>query len=481
MSLVLVMGLATTVLIGVFAYHQESTLHRTLGRGLVAEARAPGSTPIHPGTEWWWVDPAGVFRARSGRPSAPDAELAALAAEARLQGKPLLRPGALSDSIRFATPMGADGSIAVARLPVEVSYSLRAIPLLVVAILALGNLAIFSAFGAMLLRRRVVLPLQSLADGARDITVGEQGLRVEAIGPTETKALAHAFNEMTEALEGRTDELTKAVVDLRDANSELREARVELDRAERLAAVGTLAAGVAHEVGNPMGALLTFIELAAREPDPDAALRHLDRARGEGERVRRILRQLLDFSRPNRVVEVDLALNPIVDDARELALAQESGRGVEIVTRLASDLPRVRGDEGVIMQILLNLLLNGLDAVSTSEGPRLLLETSPCVLRQRQTDAGKAEAQRSVADGVECLVADNGAGVPDEMTEKIFDPFFTTKDPGEGTGLGLANAARMAEELGGTLALVAPPAGYRTAFTLRLPTAREGEDAKTRR
>ncbi len=484
MSLVLVMGLATAVLIAVFAYHQESTLRRTLGRGLLAEARAPGATAIFPGTEWWWVDRGGVFRPRNGRPNAPDEALVRLAREARSLGKPLLRPGGLTEPIRFAAPMGGDGAMAVARLPAEVSASLRAIPLMVVATLAFGNLAIFSAFGALLLRRRVVRPLQLLAEGARNITVGGRGLRVEAVGPTETKALAEAFNEMTDALEGRTEALTKAVVDLREANTELREARVELDRAERLAAVGTLAAGVAHEVGNPMGALLTFIELAAREPDGEIAQTHLTRARGEGERVRRILRQLLDFSRPPRVVAADLELGPVVEDARELALAQGKGRGVRVEVREAPNLPMVRGDEGIIMQILLNLLLNALDAVvegSADQQPSLLVETRPCVLHRRPGDESITAALRSVPDGVACIVADNGGGVPEDLAEKVFDPFFTTKDPGEGTGLGLANAARLAQELGGNLALVEPPDGYCTAFALRLPAVREATETGTRR
>ena len=475
LSLALVMGLATTVLIGVFASHQESMLRRTLGRALLAEARAPSASSIHPGTEWWWVDVDGTFRPRSGRPSAPDAELVELAAEARRIGAPLVRPGALSEPIRFAAPIGAEGRIAVARLPQEVSRSLRVVPLAVVATLAMGNLAIFTAFGALLLRRRVVRPLQVLAQGARDITAGQSGLRIEPSGPTETSSLAEAFNDMTDALEGRTEDLTKAVVDLRGANAELREARVHLDRAERLAAVGSLAAGVAHEVGNPMGALLTYVELASREEGmPETARGHLDRARGEGERVRRILRQLLDFSRPARVVAVDVDLASVVEDARELALAQRKGRGVHLETQALPDLPAVRGDEGVIMQILLNLLLNALDAVEDIDDPRITLQTRPAALRQRGGDHGAEARARLRPDGVECVIADNGTGISEELVEKIFDPFFTTKAPGEGTGLGLANAARLAEELGGSLALVEPPPGFRTAFALRLPISAPG-------
>lgn len=125
----------------------------------------------------------------------------------------------------------------------------------------------------------------------------------------------------------------------------------------------------------------------------------------------------------------------------------------------------------MIMQILLNLVLNALDAVADADEPRISLHTRAVGLGQRAGDRGSEAQARFQPDAVECVVADNGSGISEELAEKVFDPFFTTKAPGEGTGLGLANAARLAEELGGSLALVEPPPGFRTAFALRLPTA----------
>lgn len=470
-SLALVMGLATLVLVTVFAVHQESLLRRTLGRALAAEARAANAMPLHPGTDWWWIDAQGGARPRAGQPGPPDAELMALAEAARERGVPLLRPGAPNERIRFAMPIGADGRVAAARMPKNVSFALRVFPLGVVASLALANVGIFTAFGALLLRRRVVRPLQGLADGAGRIAEGESGLRLSAEGPAEIQGLATAFNEMTEALEGRSTDLAKAVVDLRRANRELRDTRDDLDRAERLAAVGSLAAGVAHEVGNPMGALLTYLELAGRDAGlSDAGRDHLDRARGEGERVRRILRQLLDFSRPARAVPVPLDLARVAEDARALALAQERARGVRVELTCDDALPPVRGDEGILVQILLNLVLNAVDAVEGADAPVIALFVRAAAGPARASEHGADGARaRREADAVECVVADNGCGIPVEDRERIFAPFYTTKDPGRGTGLGLTNAARLAEESNGRLGWIEPPDGFVTAFCLRLP------------
>jgi signal transduction histidine kinase len=298
-------------------------------------------------------------------------------------------------------------------------------------------------------------------------------------GPRETAELARAWNEMTEALEQRSEALGKAVAELRAANRELRRTRAGLDRAERLAVVGRLAAGVAHEVGSPIGAMLAFIALVAREPGLGEASRsHLARASREGERVRVILRQLLDFSRPARPAPAPLSLAAVLAEARELVAAQRSERRVTFETRLAPDTPLAWADAGAVLQILLNLLLNAADAVADTAEPRVLLELGPAALASRAGDAaGAGSAARAQADAVECRISDNGSGIADGDRERIFDPFFTTKPPGHGTGLGLGTALRLAEEMEGTVLLVEPPAGFATCFALRLPAAPQGGGA----
>jgi len=302
-SLGLVMVLSSAVLAAVLVAHHERSLRELVGRALVAEARAdrPALQGFVPGTRWWTVRPDGRVEPRSPLAGAIDSECRALADAARSEGSPRLRPGAIWEEIRIGVPLDAAGTVAVAALPRDASFRLRAAALGVVGAVIAANVAIFTALGAWLLRRRVVLPLQRLAAVARALAVGEGGVRAPVEGTAEAAALALAMNEMTESLEQRTRALEKAVVELRDANADLRRARQGLARAERLAAVGRLAAGVAHEIGNPMGAILALVELAGRDPGlGDDARGHLARASREGGRVRDILRQLLDFSRPPR-------------------------------------------------------------------------------------------------------------------------------------------------------------------------------------
>jgi len=338
--------------------------------------------------------------------------------------------------------------------------------------LLLGGVAVFTALGATLMRRAVIAPLERMARAARGLADGAFEERVPVEGVRETAELAAAWNEMTAALESRTGALEKAVRDLRASNESLREARAGLDRAARLAAVGRLAAGVAHEVGNPMGAVLAFLDLARRAPELSEATRAtIERAAGQGERVRGILRQLLDYSRPPKSRAVATPLPRLCEEVAALVRAQRRYQGIEIRVVEEPGAPPALADPGVVSQILLNLLLNAADALcgAATPAPRIELRVRPAALRLRPGE-GPAPAQaRREPEAVACEVIDNGPGVAAEDRERIFDPFFTTKPVGEGTGLGLANALRFAEECGGRLEL-APGAGEPGAvFALTLP------------
>lgn len=485
LSLGLVMLLATVVLVAVFLTHHEQGLRIVLGRSLLAEAAGPFDpmAAVAVGTEWWWIDAGDQARPRGGLAGPIDPASLELARRARDAGAPLLQLGRLGDRIRFATPgrdEAGEAKIAVARLPIEASARLRSRPLAVVGLIGLANVAIFTAFGAWSLRRRVIGPLEAVARAANEIAAGARDVRAPAEGPAEVAGVARALNEMTDALQGQSEELEKAVGDLRGANRELRQARAGLDRAERLASVGRLAAGVAHEVGNPIGAILAFIDLALRDEGLSETGRdHLNRAGREGERVRTILRQLLDFSRPVRLEPRPMDFAQVASETLALITAQRRYRHLRVEPTLAHSLPPVMGDPSVVTQILLNLLLNAADAIAErgGSGGRVQLVLRATVLESRGGDADDAVAQQRRADAVECLVCDDGCGISEADREQIFDPFYTTKDPGEGTGLGLANSARLAEELGGAVECLQPPEGFRTAIALRLPVVPAHMDA----
>jgi C4-dicarboxylate-specific signal transduction histidine kinase len=270
---------------------------------------------------------------------------------------------------------------------------------------------------------------------------------------------------MSEALEERTQQLEKVVAELRQSNANLQRARAGLDRAERLAAVGSLAAGVAHEVGNPMGALLAFLDLVRREDSlSEAGAGYLAKASQQGTRVREILRQLLDFSRPPQLERGPLCVREVLAQTLELVRAQARYSRVVFDVSAREDVPRASADRAVLSQILLNLLVNASDAVAEEAEPRVEIHI------RRGAERGDADE----APGVECEVADNGPGVAEADCERIFDPFFTTKAPGEGTGLGLANSQRFAEELGGSIEVGRSPMGG-ASFVLHLRA--QGADA----
>jgi signal transduction histidine kinase len=487
-SLGVVMLLATVVLTTVLVVHQERMLRDLLGRALLAEARSPqrAGEGFVPGTEWWLVHRNGHAQPHAPLGGGIDALSQELAERARREGRPLLQPGAVWQEIRFAAPLEGREIVAVGRLPRDASARLRLRPLGVIAAVLVVDVLVFGAFGATLLRRRLIGPLQRLAAGARAVAEDSRETRVPEEGVREVAGVARAFNEMTEALERRTADLEKAVVDLRHANEELHETRAGLERTQRLAAVGQLAAGVAHEIGNPMGAILALLDLAGRDPNlGDGSRGHLERAGREGERVRVILRQLLDFSRPRRAEPVALDLRAAAEETLGLVSAQRRFLKVAFELGVEDEPPAAHADRGAVAQILLNLVLNAAEAARDGdEAPRVRLTVRGAARRARAGDtreADQATRARRSADAVECLIADNGGGISEEDAERIFDPFFTTRPPGEGTGLGLPNAARLAEEQGGAVDRVEAPEGFRTAFVLRLPAHRAADSARAGR
>ena len=466
LGLGLVMLTATAVLTGLGLRLQDAQLaqlRELAARQLVTDVQRPIGLPPGPeGGEWWWIDGAGAAEAW-GAAGPVDVQTLELAAAARAEGGSLLQAGAPWEPLRLAMPV-ADRVVAM-RLPAAAG-----LPLLLG--LVLGSVTVFTGFGASVLRGRVVAPLQRLALGVRSAAEGDLAARLPEEGVRETAEVARAFNELAEALEKRTHALEKAVTDLRESNRRLRAARDGLDRAERLAAVGHLASGVAHEVGNPVGALLALLDLLGREPGlSDAGREQLRKAQQQGERVRAILRELLDFSRPSRGQASAVDLGELAHATFDLVRPQRRYAGIDFQLQLEPDAPRAWADASAVSQALLNLVLNAADAVLEAGRGRVTVAVRPAARSARSGESGEAASQRRRPDAVELVVEDDGPGVAAEDRERIFDPFYTTKDPGLGTGLGLSNALRVAEQQGGRLDLAESAPGSGARFLLTLPAA----------
>jgi len=467
LSLALVMITGTALLAAVFLeinHARIESLHEVLGRGFAAQVQA-SRFELAPtdGVLWWRVERGGRVSGVNASTAALDDGTHSLALESLAQGHALVASGAPWEAIRFAAPDGNTGSVIAGRIEAPVSG-------VVLAGLFVVDVLIFGLFGVTLLRRRVVGPLHRLSRAVHEI--GEGGLtgEVPVEGAGEIEALGRAFNEMQSALAARTGALEKAVHELRGVNANLLQARDGLDRAERLAMVGSLAAGVAHEVGNPMGALLAFLDVASRDQGlGKEGRRCLDRASEQGERVRVILRQLLDFSRPPEIERRPIEIEGIARQVIDLVSAQKEFSDIEFDVQVEEGVGHALGDGSIVSQILLNLALNAAFAMKESSEKVIRFEIASTVRRRRAGEASDSAGSVARGDSIVCRVVDSGPGIELDDPQRIFDPFFTTKAPGEGTGLGLANARRLAQEMGGGVELSREPStlgGARFDFLL---------------
>ena len=309
------------------------------------------------------------------------------------------------------------------------------------ATLWISTTVVFVLFGLHLVDRLVLKPLRKLAGLVDQLAQGEPPEEMPEFESDEFAYLGERFRRMTERLE---------------------DAQTQVIRVEKLAGLGRLAAGVAHEIRNPLGAIGNYVEVLrnrGKEPEVTQAVA------SEIERIDGIVESLLEYSRP-RAITGQADLNSVVDTTLEFLSRQGALKGITLEKHLARDLPPVSGDRQALEQVLVNLVLNARDA---SPGGRVLIGTVPKSFRPRSEErrpgdaddldlAGRHPAPRpwrtdlpAGSPGTLLYVADDGRGVPDEDRERIFDPFFSTKDPGKGVGLGLAMVVRTVHESGGVV------------------------------
>lgn len=280
--------------------------------------------------------------------------------------------------------------------------------------------------------RRIVGPVAELTRGARAIAGGDLAVRIPPAGHDELGTLAQTFNDMAASLSLSQAELTSRNAELVDANAELQGMQEQLLRSERLAAIGQLAAGVSHEIDNPVGIILGLAELlleetAADDPRRDDLLAIVEECR----RCKRITGGLLGFARPVATQHDRIDLGRLVTGTLDSLRPQKLFRYLHIDVVLPQKEVVITGDTDHLRQVLVNLLLNSAQALK-GEG----------TLRIELRESGKM---------IEVLVDDNGPGIPAESREQVFQPFFSTKGPGEGTGLGLALCRKLVEAQGGTI------------------------------
>jgi PAS domain S-box-containing protein len=280
---------------------------------------------------------------------------------------------------------------------------------------------------------------------------------------SKRKRAEHKLQQANTQLENRERDLVAALASLRLSHEQLQAAHLRLIDAARMESVGRLAAGVAHEVKNPLTVILMGLEyLGKRLRDTDADVHEVMTDMEEAvARANTVVRGLLDFSTPNSLELESVALNEVIEKAIALTKHEFARAKVVVECDLAADLPPVRLDRGKMEQVFVNVFLNAAQAMP--EGGTIRVRT--------RRDAGTATAP-AVANppAVVAEVVDSGDGIPAATLERVFDPFFTTKPAGEGTGLGLTVIRRIIELHGAAIRLANEPGGG-LCVTLRFETA----------
>jgi two-component system, NtrC family, sensor kinase len=304
--------------------------------------------------------------------------------------------------------------------------------------------------------RSMIHPLEEMVQASNRIAAGDLDHSVSIVSRDEIGILANSFNKMLASIKTMKVELEESGRTLEEKvnkrTEELVTVRTQMVQSEKLASVGRLAAGVAHEINNPLAGILTFSMLALEDCDDDHPLKSsLEVIVKQTLRCRETVKGLLDFARQSSAAPSITDVNSIVDKTLLLLENQTIFQNIKTVRNLAQNLPSVFIDPGELQQVVVNIVINAADAME--ESGVLTIETSSASRTQE----------------VLIKISDTGKGIPDDVLPLIFEPFFTTKKVGKGTGLGLSIVHGIITRAGGKIEVATSSKG--TIFTIRLPIA----------
>jgi two-component system NtrC family sensor kinase len=330
---------------------------------------------------------------------------------------------------------------------------------------SIGFIVIASLCVGFFVHRLVYVPLRDLETGAKRLSSGNLQQTIPVRSEDEFGRLASSFNTMTAALRDSQLELREWGHTLEQKvekrTQELRVAEAETARTEKLASVGLLAAGIAHELNNPLTGVLTFTSLLRKKmPEGSADAEDLDLVIRETKRCAAIIRRLLDFAREKTPEKKFTDLNQVIEDTARIIERPASFRDVEIALDLDRNLPQVWIDSDLIKQVIMNILVNAQHAIEH--------EGSITVRSRRSPEAKAPEPEIEPVPMAEISIVDTGCGIPEKNLKRIFDPFFTSKEVGKGTGLGLSVSHGIVRAHGGVIE-VDSTVGKGSTFRIYLP------------
>jgi two-component system NtrC family sensor kinase len=330
---------------------------------------------------------------------------------------------------------------------------------------SIGFILISSLLVGFFVHRLVYLPLRDLESGAHRLATGNLDQPIPVRSADEFGKLACSFNGMTDALRKSHEQLRDWAHTLEQKvekrTQELRRAQAETMRGEKLASVGLLASGVAHELNNPLTGILTFSHLVREKmPDKSPDAEDMDLVIRETKRCAAIIKRLLDFAREKQPEKKFTDINQIIEDTVRIVERPAHLRDIEITMDFDRTLPPIWIDADQIKQVIMNMVVNAQHAVE--EKGNIAISTRRAATPRITPQSGEPVPM------VEITIADTGCGIPEQNLRRIFDPFFTSKDVGKGTGLGLSVSHGIIEGHSGLIE-VQSAVGEGSTFSIFLP------------
>ena len=299
---------------------------------------------------------------------------------------------------------------------------------------------------AIFFSRRIITPIDSLVIAIKKIGKGDLNEPINVKSQDEIKALADEFEKMRLKLRESYVDLENKIEERTQA---LRDAQFQISHQEKMASLGLLAAGVAHEIGNPLTSISSMAQIIKRKVKDQNFIEYLNTILKNIERIRKIVRELVDFARPSSYEAADTNVNEIIGNAVGIVKYDRRAKSINIELELDNNLPTVFLVADQLLQVFLNILINAVDALKEDQN-RIVIRS--------QKHGGNIIIQ----------FEDEGIGIEPENISKIFEPFYTTKKVGKGTGLGLSVTYGIVKNLNGSIDVQSEP-GKGTIFTITLP------------
>jgi signal transduction histidine kinase/CheY-like chemotaxis protein len=299
--------------------------------------------------------------------------------------------------------------------------------------------------------RKITAPLRELRSNAEAVGKGDFSRELPVYSKDEFGQLTHAFNQMTRSLRTSHEELQSTV-------ETLKATQAQLIQSEKLSAVGEFVSGIAHELNNPLTAVIGFAEMLKQADIPSKYHQFLNYIVRSSERCHKIVHGLLSFARQHPPERKVVPLNTMIDGVIELLAYEMRTSNIEVQRDYHESLPKIMGDSHQLQQVVLNLLNNARQAIEAHQ------------------PSGRIRiATRADGSKVKIVIEDNGPGISPENLKKIFNPFFTTKPVGKGTGLGLSLCYGIIREHGGNISAQGAP-GKGATFIIELPVYIDEKD-----